>query len=103
MGDKTEYAHPSKKGAVICNGVVVVRSLQWPGAYSFYHNETWHQVYLGTGHKFEQASCYPVSTPKVLEDPEEFPLGPEPTPLEEPEVKEGAKEGEEDGEAAEDE
>ena len=103
MGDKTEYAHPSKKNAVICNGVVVVRSLQWPGAYSFYQNETWHQVYLGTGHKFEQASCYPVTTPKVLDDPEEFPLGPEPTPLTEPEVVAEAKEDEGEEKAEEDE
>jgi len=100
-GDKTEYANPAKPGATLCNGVVVVRSLQWPGAYSFYQNETWHQVYLGTGHKLEQACLYPVAAPKVMDDPEEFELGPEPTPLEEPEVVEEAKEGEGDEEGAE--
>jgi len=42
------------------------------------------QVYLGNGHKFEQQSFFPISPPSVLEDPEEYENGPEPTPLEEP-------------------
>ena len=36
-GDKTEYV--SEKGKkVVCHGVVVVRSLVWPGAFTLYHN-----------------------------------------------------------------
>ena len=94
-GDKTEYGS-TKPGAVVCNGVVVVRSLQWPGAYSFFQNEAWHQIYLGTGHKFEQASFFPVNPPTVWDDAEELPLGPEPTPLTEPEpAAEAKEEGEE--------
>jgi hypothetical protein len=57
-------------------------------------------VYLGTGHKFEQASFYPVAPPRVQEDPEEFPLGPEPTPLTEPVAAAEVKEGEEEAEEA---
>jgi radial spoke head protein 4A len=99
-GDATEYLDEKKAGAVTCNGTVVVRSLQWPGAYTFYQNEAWHQVYVGQGHKYEQAvSYFPVEPPTVIEDPEEFRLEPEPTPLEEPivEVEAEAKpEGDDD-------
>lgn len=35
-GDPTEYLNEKK--VVVCNGTVVVRSLQWPGAYNFYNN-----------------------------------------------------------------
>ena len=102
MGDATEFKDEKKPNAVVSNGVVVVRSLQWPGAFSFYCNDTWHQVYLGSGHKYEQTTSYfPVLPPTVLEDPMEFPLGPEPTPLEEPvaakaDVVEGEEPAEED-------
>lgn len=37
MGDATEYASETSKKPV-SNGVVVVRSLYWPGSYSFYNN-----------------------------------------------------------------
>lgn len=96
-GDCTEYADDKKPGATACNGVVVVRSLQWPGCYTFYQNEQWHQIYVGTGHKYEQAvSYFPVEPPMVIDDPDEFRLEPEPTPLESPrapEVEENPGEG----------
>ena len=95
-GDATEYAHEQNPAKTVCNGVVVVRSLTWPGAFSFYHCGEWKQIYVGNGHKYEQASSYfPVHPPMVLEDPEEFPLGPEPTPLTEPEPDAEKPEGEE--------
>lgn len=102
-GDCTEYADEKKAGGVTCNGTVVVRSLQWPGSYTFYQNEQWHQIYVGSGHKYEQAvSYFPVEPPMVIDDPDEFRLEPEPTPLESPraEVKEegGEGEGAEEGE-----
>jgi len=34
MGDREEYL--TDAGKKVCNGVVVVRSLQWPGAFNFY-------------------------------------------------------------------
>ena len=37
MGDKDEYANEKDPKVSISNGVVVVRSLLWPGAYSFYY------------------------------------------------------------------
>lgn len=35
MGDATEYK--TETGKTVSNGVVVVRSLQWPGSYNFYY------------------------------------------------------------------
>lgn len=64
MGDGTEYAlekqpppagegEKAKKLQTQTFGVVMVRSLLWPGATSFYQNGRIVQVYLGNGHKWE--------------------------------------------------
>jgi hypothetical protein len=97
MGDGAEYAlekqplpagegEKPKKLQTQTFGVVMVRSLLWPGAVSFYSNGRIVQVYLGNGHKFEQvAPCYfPVHPPEIMEDTPEYGDEPEPTPLEEP-------------------
>ena len=52
MGDTDEYANEKDAKTSISNGVVVLRSLLWPGAYSFYYGGRVLQVYLGNGHKF---------------------------------------------------
>lgn len=80
-GDSTEYVAGNKK---TCNGVVVVRSLQWPGAFNFYQNGSVQQIYVGNGHKYEEVSYFPVQPPVVNADPDEYDMMPEPTPLEEP-------------------
>jgi len=95
-GDASEYAKEENPKQVECNAVVVVRSLHWPGAYTFYFKERVLQVYMGNGHKHELKSNYfPLQPPSVLNDPEEYLDGPEPTPLEEPvaeaEDEEGSK------------
>lgn len=82
------------------NGVVVVRSLQWPGAFNFYNHGKYTHIYVGTGHKYEEVSFFPVHPPPVLSDPSEYQLQPEPTPLTEPVVEEKK---EEEGEPAEEE
>ena len=107
MGDGAEYAlekqptpaaegEKPKKMATQTFGVVMVRSLLWPGAFSFYSNGRVVQIYLGNGHKFEQtAPCYfPVHPPEIMDDIDEYSVEPEPTPLEEP-VAEEVPEGEE--------
>lgn len=100
MGDSCEYQDemdPTKKKTN--EGVVVARSLIWPGAYNIFSRGKVMQIYLGTGHKFEQQTYFPIAPPKVLDDPEEYENGPEPTPLEAPaENEEGKKE---DGEGDE--
>lgn len=80
----------------------MVRSVLWPGATSFYQNGRMVQVYLGNGHKFEQAKpCYfPINPPEIMDDCEEYGDEPEPTPLEEPVVEE---EKEEEGEGEDEE
>ena len=100
-GDATEYSHDNPAlTAPRSNAVVVVRSLIWPGAFSFFYDGKVQQIYLGSGHKFGQKSSnFPVHPPEVMADPEEYEDGPEPTPLEEPPAEEEEKkEGEGSGE-----
>lgn len=99
MGDTTEYK--TEQGKSVSNGVSVVRSLQWPGAFNFYCQGKYTHIYVGNGHKYEEVSFFPVNPPPVLSDPEEYQLQPEPTPLTEPVVEEAKAddgEGEGDGE-----
>ena len=95
-GDTTEYRHENAAlTAPRSNAVVVVRSLIWPGAFSFFYDGKVQQIYLGGGHKFGQKSSnFPVNPPEVMADPEEYEDGPEPTPLEEPPAEEEKKEEE---------
>lgn len=72
MGDATEYT--TESGKVVSNGVVVVRSLQWPGAFNFYYQGRYMHIYVGSGHKYEEASYFPVHPPEVRSDPDEYEL-----------------------------
>ena len=36
VGDQSEYK--TEQGKTVCHGVVVVRSLVWPGAFTLYQN-----------------------------------------------------------------
>jgi hypothetical protein len=87
MGDKNEYFNPVNPKQKVNYGVVVVKSLQWPGSYTFYHNSRYINVYVGNGQKYETTTYYPVNPPKILEDPTEFTEYPEPFPLTEPVVE----------------
>ena len=89
-GDATEYMHENPAIATVqSSAVVVVRSLVWPGAYTFFANGKVSQVYLGHGRKFSiEQKPFPVNPPAVMADPEEYEDGPEPTPLEAPPVVE---------------
>ena len=93
MGDATEYNGKS-------HGVAVVRSLQWPGAYSFFtHGGEVESIYVGNGHKYEQnATFYPVEPPTIIEDPQEY-EGPKEPDQNPPEPKEAP--AEEEGNAEE--
>lgn len=103
MGDATEYTSELDPKKTECNGVVVVRSLLWPGAFSFYHKGQVQAVYVGYGHKHEQtASYFPLFPPSVQSDPNEYDDQPEPTPLEEEAVEEDKNDAEEGEEEVED-
>ena len=85
LGDTTEYFNPVKPSQKINNGVVVVRSLHWPGSYTLFQNGRTLNIYVGNAHKYEggtaKAGYFPLFPPKVMEDPAEFKEQPEPTPL----------------------
>ena len=88
LGDATDYFNPLKPSKKINNAVVVVRSLQWPGAYTLHTNGRTMSIYVGNGLKYEGTTStanptgyFPVFPPKVLEDPVERTEQPEPTPL----------------------
>jgi len=65
MGDATEYLNPMNGKTKICYGTVVVRSLQWPGSFAFYNQGRSTSVYVGSGHKYETKSYYPLTPPLV--------------------------------------
>jgi hypothetical protein len=67
MGDSTEYK--TENGKLVSNGVVVVKSLQWPGAFNFYYRGRYLAIYVGNGHKYEEKSFFPVNPPSVANDP----------------------------------
>ena len=89
MGDKTEYADPANSKKTISYGVAVVRSLLWPGSFTFYNMGRYTSVYVGSGHKYEpQSSYYPLFPPMIMDDnvDQNYQEQPEPTPLYEDEV-----------------
>ena len=92
-GDPEEYKNEA--GKKVCNGVVVVRSLQWPGAYNFYYQGKYTSIYVGNGLKYEEASYFPVNPPRVLSDPDEYNVMPEPNPSDEQIAAQKKKEEEE--------
>lgn len=81
-GDSCSYAsanpaHPNQQF-----NVVVVRSLLWPGAFTFFSRGAWTQVYVGDGLKHEAATYFPVNPPVMCEDPDERSCEEEPNPTE---------------------
>ena len=82
MGDKNIYADPANPKKQVSYGVVVVRSLQWPGLYYFYNQGRYFRIYVGNGLKYETQSYYPVHPPMIMPDPDDdWQEQPEPTPL----------------------
>jgi radial spoke head protein 4A len=95
MGDKSVYQSLTNPKTSVSYGVVVVKSLQWPGSLTFYHQGKYSQIYVGDGHKYETQSYYPVLPPRICEDPEELVEMSEPNPSEAPVVEEAPVEGDE--------
>lgn len=79
---------------------MVVRSLIWPGALSFYYQGRILQLYVGNTHKWEYGkSFFPLETPVINDDPEDYEDGDEPNPKDAP--KEAEEQKVEEGEAEE--
>jgi hypothetical protein len=61
-------------------GVVVVKSMWWPGSYTFYCQDKTMQIYVGDGMKHESQTYYPVHPPMMVPDKKEIPCAQEPNP-----------------------
>jgi len=61
---------------------VVIKSLLWPGAYTFFSRGAWTQVYVGEGLKHETPTYFPVTPPVMCQDPIERSVEEEPNPTE---------------------
>ena len=71
VGDQSEYK--TESGKTVCHGVVVLRSLVWPGAFTLYQNGKQTTVYVGDGIKFtDKVKPYPMAPPTLTEDLEEY-------------------------------
>jgi Ca2+-binding EF-hand superfamily protein len=81
IGDPQVYKEEFKEGS-FTNGVIMVKSLVWPGAYIFYKNDRWFTFYIGYGYKADKKDYYPVMPQIPLEVPLEPPEEPEPNPKE---------------------
>ena len=77
MGDKTEYkdamAMSNPKAPTMCYGCVVIRSLVWPGSFTFYQNQNQVSIYVGDGLKFDhKLKPFPLEPPKMNDDDDEY-------------------------------
>ncbi len=70
FGDTTLYNQGNPILPKVSNAVVVAKSLHWPGAYNFFYQGRWFQMYVGDGLKYEEKTYYPVFPPTVIDDPE---------------------------------
>lgn len=70
-GEQDVFGTPKNPNDKVNFGTVVVKSLQWPGAHTFFTSGRWMSIYVGDGLKYEQKSFYPVFPPVIREDPVE--------------------------------
>jgi hypothetical protein len=63
-------------------GTVVVKSMLWPGAFTFYNNKRTQFIYCGDGLKHETQTYFPIEPPMMVDEvPEKKPCDePNPTP-----------------------
>jgi len=78
----TLYVNPKTKKQEDNYGVIVIKSLQWPGAHSFYNNGRVHQIYCGDSLKKEKlgVTYYPIKPPVMMSDKVEKTTYDEPNP-----------------------
>ena len=61
-------------------GTVVIKSMWWPGAFTFYNNKRTQFIYCGDGQKHEAQSYYPIQAPKMMNEVPEKRCYDEPNP-----------------------
>ena len=76
-GDTKLYQQGNPLFPKVSYATVVVKSLHWPGAYTFFNQGKWFQFYIGDGHKYEEKTYFPIFPPTVIDDPEEKPCNDE--------------------------
>eukprot|EP00826_Nyctotherus_ovalis_P054178 TRINITY_DN7084_c0_g1_i1.p1 TRINITY_DN7084_c0_g1~~TRINITY_DN7084_c0_g1_i1.p1 ORF type:complete len:333 (-),score=90.59 TRINITY_DN7084_c0_g1_i1:53-1051(-) len=81
IGDSRLYKE-DYKDSTFTNGIIMIRSLVWPGAYVFYKDDRWFSFYVGFGHKADSADYYPVMPPLPREEVAEVLEQSEPNPKE---------------------
>jgi len=83
FGVKDSFMDP-KTGAHNKNfGTVLVKSMWWPGAFTFYHQERTMQIYVGNGQKHEAETYYPICPPVMMNERDEKKCWDEPNPTQE--------------------
>jgi len=103
VGDNQPYNPDGDEEGTLIYAANVIKSLRWPGAYTVAYDGRYTNIYVGYGLKHGDVSYNPTSPPDVMQDPDEKPEQPEPTPLEAPEEplepdtdEENKKEGEDE-------
>ncbi len=79
-GESTSFKQLNPILPAVNYGVVVAKSMWWPGAFSFFTQGRWCSIYVGNGLKFEEAAYYPVFPPIIAADPKERLTAEEPNP-----------------------
>jgi hypothetical protein len=68
-GDSMTYSNANPTYPNQNYSIVVVKCNFWPGAYSFFSEGQWSQIYVGDGLKHEAKRFFPLNPPKICEDP----------------------------------
>lgn len=65
FGDKSFYEAANPLHSNMHYGVVVVKSIVWPGALSYFWRGQWGEIYVGYGHKHEDKTYFPICPPQI--------------------------------------
>lgn len=71
FGDKMTYAMSNPLHGTKQYAVVVVKSTVWPGAFSYFWQGQWGELYIGDGMKHEEVTFFPLCPPMICADPDE--------------------------------
>lgn len=77
------FMNPTTKKATENYGIVVVKSLWWPGATAFFQNGRTFHIYVGDGQKHESETYFPVKPPVMIREVPEKKCWDEPNPTQE--------------------
>ncbi|CAD8085745.1 unnamed protein product [Paramecium primaurelia] len=79
VGDTTDYNPLSKDtNNKVNNGVIIIKSLVWPGLVTVYSNKVLSQLYYGYGYKATNNHFYPKQPQQVQSEQPDLPEQPEP-------------------------